>query len=283
MATKFERVLDIFASAGLEVSDQLVMSRFEARNDGETVSAETVRKARKLFEQMENEAATAANEEDTEVEEIAAPETEPFVFATEDGVYVPPKPAEDESIEDAKQDVYEESLEDENAGVEEIYKSAAKSNDIDDPEVFEEYDEPDPKPAADEPAAEEPAATEPEPEVAGNEPATEAPEAAPSATESSESNTETVITREPVEGRCNHRMERAGDLCGRPAGHPGVHTTVAQMEKKKAYSKNHAKDRYHSDPAYAEKVKEASRRSHKKARVAAKAAKEAAATAGGGQ
>ena len=45
MSSKFDRVMKIFASAGTDVSNNLVMSRFEARNNGETVSADVVRKA----------------------------------------------------------------------------------------------------------------------------------------------------------------------------------------------------------------------------------------------
>ncbi len=87
-----------------------------------------------------------------------------------------------------------------------------------------------------------------------------------------------VIDRVPVEGRCNHRMPRAKtpDLCGRPEGHPGVHTTYAKLEEKKEYSKSRAKIRYAEDPNYRERAKAASRESHKKARDKAKAEKQEA-------
>ena len=56
-----------------------------------------------------------------------------------------------------------------------------------------------------------------------------------------------------------------------------MHTTYANLTKKKAYSASRAKVRYHTDTAYRDRAKSASRASHKKAREDAKAAKEAAA------
>jgi curved DNA-binding protein CbpA len=80
-----------------------------------------------------------------------------------------------------------------------------------------------------------------------------------------------------AEGRCGHAGKNGP--CVRPAGHnPKTgHYTQEMMDKKKAFSAKRGKERYQSDEAYRERMKAASRVSHKKGREAAKAARQAAA------
>lgn len=296
MGTKADNLSELLA-ANPEMADwtaDAITQAFKAAY-GQSVSNETVRLGRKAFREQMAEAVETLEDE-------VAPDSEPFAFAAEDEQtaeeYDEETTADDEAEDEARED-------------EESAREAVEAED----DVFEEYDAPEGG-AADEDGEDDPdilaasaAAAEAiekgeDPVAAAihaaeqvleakaakkvdNDSATGAPGGASDAVGSDQNDSgevpgEKAITREPVEGRCNHKMERAGDLCGRPEGHPGVHTTYAQMESKKAYSKAHAKSRYHSDPAYADRVKAASRASHKKARDAAKAAKEAAAAAPAG-
>lgn len=298
MATKFDRVMDILASVDPGVSNDLIMSRFEARNDGETVSMETIRKARIQFDAMVADAeaeADAADAYDQAVAERAAEDEITYDEASgeyfdgtgeqlsDGGVLIDNDDPETEIMdvdENGNERPFDSVEPEATTGAPEATDDAeivyttddGTPVETEDPsyvEVVEDIEDGPVEGEAEftEPVFGEPKTSEQHASVYNN--GITVPEG------QSEQKPEPVstITREPVEGRCNHRMERAGDLCGRPLGHPGVHTTFTQMDKKKNYSKDHAKDRYHSDPAYAARVKEASRKSHQKARDEAKALK----------
>jgi hypothetical protein len=64
--------------------------------------------------------------------------------------------------------------------------------------------------------------------------------------------------------RCGALMERSGELCARIEGHNGVHMSAEQVARKQAYNKQRARERYQSDPEYAERVRTASRESHQR-------------------
>lgn len=69
----------------------------------------------------------------------------------------------------------------------------------------------------------------------------------------------------PVAGqapRCGAVMVRSGKVCARIEGHNGVHMSADQIERKQAYNKQRARERYAEDPEYAERVKAMSRASH---------------------
>jgi hypothetical protein len=64
--------------------------------------------------------------------------------------------------------------------------------------------------------------------------------------------------------RCGALMERSGEPCARIEGHNGVHMSAEQVARKQAYNKERARERYQSDPEYAERVRAASRESHQR-------------------
>jgi hypothetical protein len=113
MSSKFDRVMKIFASAGTDVSNNLVMSRFEARNNGETVSADVVRKARKAFE-AETDAAEQADPETETADEHADDKTADESTDEEvDGRFEdrPEEPADDPETETADEDAEDKRAE----------------------------------------------------------------------------------------------------------------------------------------------------------------------------
>jgi len=64
--------------------------------------------------------------------------------------------------------------------------------------------------------------------------------------------------------RCGELMERSGEPCARIEGHNGVHMSGEQVARNQAYNKQRARERYQSDPEYAERVRAASRESHQR-------------------
>jgi hypothetical protein len=64
--------------------------------------------------------------------------------------------------------------------------------------------------------------------------------------------------------RCGALMQRSGQPCARIEGHNGVHMNAEQIARKQAYNKQRARERYQSDPDYAEHVRAASRESHQR-------------------
>ena len=280
MASRADNLKRMFESdpaiADLSVSEikQAYLGRFN-----ESVGDTVVREARKAFRAEQ----TVTEDEEPELDDEGH---ETF------GIHVDPEDDydTDESLDPEGPEVGPDPVDDDFA------ETADKTDETVYGENQPENDTPaDDEPVADDQPADAASETDPVAEAAqaaaeaaveaGEDPIAAAVAAATAAAEAAAQHAQTepeiVITREPVEGRCNHRMLRAGDLCGRPEGHPGVHTTFTQLEKKKGFSKARAKVRYHSDPEYRERAKSASKASHAKARAREKAAKEAAAANAG--
>jgi len=72
----------------------------------------------------------------------------------------------------------------------------------------------------------------------------------------------TVAAQRP--DRCGALMKRSGEPCARIEGHNGVHMSGEQVARKQAFNKQRARERYQSDPEYAERVRAASRESHQR-------------------
>lgn len=66
----------------------------------------------------------------------------------------------------------------------------------------------------------------------------------------------------PKGPRCGVIMKRSKQPCARLKGHKGVHMNAQQIKNKQDYNKDKARERYASDPEYAEQVKAASRDSY---------------------
>ena len=64
--------------------------------------------------------------------------------------------------------------------------------------------------------------------------------------------------------RCGALMQRSGEPCARIAGHNGVHMNAEQLARKQAFNRQRARERYQSDPEYAERVRAAARESHQR-------------------
>lgn len=68
--------------------------------------------------------------------------------------------------------------------------------------------------------------------------------------------------------RCSVLMPRSKKLCARPEGHNGAHMSREQIDRKQSYNRDRARERYNSDPDYAERAKAQSRASHQKTKEA---------------
>lgn len=82
---------------------------------------------------------------------------------------------------------------------------------------------------------------------------------APASPDAAETGTETASPRRAQGPRCGRIMLKSGLPCARVEGHNGVCMHAKQVERKQRYNKNHARERYQSDPDYAEKVRAAQR------------------------
>jgi hypothetical protein len=78
--------------------------------------------------------------------------------------------------------------------------------------------------------------------------------------------TDDLLPKPDAQPRCGAVMARSGQPCARVEGHNGVHMNAGQLQRKKTYNKQRARERYASDPGYAEKVRAGSRASHKRRR-----------------